>query len=883
MDDSGCIPFDLTEDDYEGLIEDDDGEFYYKQRKKKRKLSKDKQILGVFAEENSEEEEEDIEAAYERYKKIAKGMKGKSGFTSAGVQDASKLNNTVGTTEVAAETQKEKEERRKNNVYTIDDSVSDSSDLSQRRRKKKKKLKKKRKAGEKSSSDEEDKKKESNNEPASSSRFAPMMDAEDMNKTISPAQSPSASPGTNSDSDSSIDSRFKFKAKDSGRMHGPHLEKKVDMAQGELKQKYGIGYKLLQKQGWKGGGLGSKETGIANPVEATVRGKKQGITVNDVSKNANKNLDGFVQQKSLSAIEMLLGNESSRQGEKVKREVKKQADGWKKDAKPKPKRQEYTTAKELRKALPKTYIIRDMTGPQERVLTTLEGAFGFSESKVEFEHMRELKYNVRRLVEQCETKLELLEKDMKQHERMVQSLEDEIDGRVPRKPKVHSEDLKHVLDTLEDCKRKKDFHFAVDAVEGLRKSFPLAMDGEEVREICLSVLAPMAKKRIERINGGILDSQTCALEILTSVEQALCCADDSAWPAFIGDVIVDKLRKELTSWNVRELSAIEFFDKMAKVLPEPIVQEVIEKSVVPRLQVEIEKWNVSNEATAHTWTHPWIAHIPLESLRQVFDTVYHRLSRWLSCWNYNNPKSILERIRPWKQVLLDREWAGVLLKLRKRLMEMSDLSIRRISPENSPVEMAEALFELVECFPELDLTEVLEEKLFKPWLKTLRVWLDDEDCDHKEILAWLKAWRSSILKSVLDLPYFEDLFAYAFKLMKHHLTNGKEPMPSPRQYKPPRPKSRSPPTDRAERLIPRGEEVDMNIKDVLEEIAGEEDFLMVPTKHKSSLTNKQLYYFGKATVFWEANNVVYCQTKDGKFVPLVLDELVKVAKGLRAP
>jgi len=216
-------------------------------------------------------------------------------------------------------------------------------------------------------------------------------------------------------------------------------------------------------------------------------------------------------------------------------------------------------------------------------------------------------------------------------------------------------------------------------------------------------------------------------------------------------------------------------------------------------------------------------------------------------------------------------------------MEMPELSVGKISPEDTPVEMANALFEWVECFSELDLIDVLEEKLFKPWLKTLRAWLDEDDCNHKTILAWLKAWRSSIPKSVLELPYFEDLFAFAFKLMKHYLTDGKEPMPPARTYRPSGTKSRSPPSARAERIVPRGEEVEMNIKDVLEEIAGEEDLLMVPTKHKSSLTNKQLYYFGKATVFWETNNVVYCQKKDGKFVPLVLDELVKVAKGMKAP
>merc|ERR1712096_59797 len=70
--------------------------------------------------------------------------------------------------------------------------------------------------------------------------------------------------------------------------------------------------------------------------------------------------------------------------------------------------------------------------------------------------------------------------------------------------------------------------------------------------------------------------------------------------------------------------------------------------------------------------------------------------------------------------------------------------------------------------------------------------------------------------------------------------------------------------------------MEMNMKDVLEEIAGENDLRMIPTKRTNINTNKKLYTFGKQIIFWE-NTVVYSEKKDGKFEPVPLDTLLQMA------
>jgi len=289
------------------------------------------------------------------------------------------------------------------------------------------------------------------------------------------------------------------------------------------------------------------------------------------------------------------------------------------------------------------------------------------------------------------------------------------------------------------------------------------------------------------------------------------------------------------------------------VLPRDIRYELFDQCILPKLE---------NSADEHALL-PWIVHIPLERLRRTLEMVCHRLCRWCASWNFES----LERLRPWKTVLRESEWASIMGRLKKRLMELPE----RIQRDECG-ELAQTLFTWAECW--FELRDVLDAKLFNPFLNELLDWLEEEDCDYKRVLAWLKCWRSAIPKRLLETPAVEGIFTYAFQVMKHYMTGGKEPMPTRRTTAPERGEflRRSYPTRSY------SSDAGMNMKDVLEEIAGEQDISMVPTKHKST-TNKQLYTFGKTLLYWEGN-VVYCQQQNekGKFEALPLAELLKIAR-----
>ena len=62
------------------------------------------------------------------------------------------------------------------------------------------------------------------------------------------------------------------------------------------------------------------------------------------------------------------------------------------------------------------------------------------------------------------------------------------------------------------------------------------------------------------------------------------------------------------SWNVREPDPmIELLEAWKAVLPDWIIQNVLEQLVLPQLQANVEEWNpLTDTVPIHAWLHPWL-------------------------------------------------------------------------------------------------------------------------------------------------------------------------------------------------------------------------------------------------------------------------------------
>lgn len=71
----------------------------------------------------------------------------------------------------------------------------------------------------------------------------------------------------------------------------------------KMEKTYGVGFKLLKKMGFKGGGLGRHGTGVANPLEVRIREKNKGLQDSGEKLERKKTGRG----KQLTALDILLG------------------------------------------------------------------------------------------------------------------------------------------------------------------------------------------------------------------------------------------------------------------------------------------------------------------------------------------------------------------------------------------------------------------------------------------------------------------------------------------------------------------------------------------------------------------------------------------------
>jgi len=149
----------------------------------------------------------------------------------------------------------------------------------------------------------------------------------------------------------------------------------------------GIGMRSLENMGYKGGGLGKNEQGIAIPIEAKLRPKNMGMGFNYF-------------KETYSGLPYFLG--TNEQDEKMK-EMKPRAREklWSKQSWSNKKNQ-YITAKELlaqkkeqEQRVEVVQEVLDMRGPQVRVLKIIKNLNVEQKAIADLTPMPELQHNVK--------------------------------------------------------------------------------------------------------------------------------------------------------------------------------------------------------------------------------------------------------------------------------------------------------------------------------------------------------------------------------------------------------------------------------------------------------------------------------------------------------
>ncbi|KAI5651019.1 hypothetical protein M9H77_37024 [Catharanthus roseus] len=373
----------------------------------------------------------------------------------------------------------------------------------------------------------------------------------------------------------------------------------------------GIGMKLLEKMGYKGGGLGKNEQGIVAPIEAKLRPKNMGMGFNDYKETKPPALQEL-EEKALPCPTQ-------------PSDVRSKEKSWSKQARIKEK--VYITAEELlakkeEQNLEVVQKVFDMRGPLVRVLTSLENLNAEEKARENDIPMPELQHNIRLIVDLAELDIQKVDRDLRNERETVVALQKEKEKlqMEASRQKKQLDNMEHISNILEELEVQSSMGTAT--LDSLAKSFiDLQSRYAEEYKLCTlsSIACAYAVPLFSRVFQGWdpLQNPTHGWEVLSKWKNL----------QLIMEVVFPAVRISGTNtWQARDPEPmLRFLESWEKVLPTLVLQTILDNIVMPkicaaRLETCYHTIRDRLESVLHAW-HPsdMSAYYILSPWKTVFD------------------------------------------------------------------------------------------------------------------------------------------------------------------------------------------------------------------------------------------------------------------------
>ncbi|GLJ45206.1 hypothetical protein SUGI_0951530 [Cryptomeria japonica] len=535
----------------------------------------------------------------------------------------------------------------------------------------------------------------------------------------------------------------------------------------------GIGMKLLEKMGYKGGGLGKNEQGIALPIEAKLRPKNMGMGFNDF----NEVSTGL---PSLPAME--------EKGEEKVNEVKPRTKEklWSKQNQSRKK--EYITAEELlaqkqEQGVEVVQKVLDMRGPQVRVLTNLEN---LNAEKKAIEHqtpMPELQHNVKLILDMVEADIQKFDQNLR-HEResvaIYQKEKERLQKESARQKKQleNIEDIKGALDRIEESVAvgTMTLELLASVFENLQSKYR-----EDYTMCNLSCIASsFALPLLIRVFQGWepLQHPSHGLEVMSLWQRLLQgdeprdygiyteteLASSTPYTQLFTEVILPAVRIAATnSWEPRDPEPmLRFLETWEKLLPASVLYNILDHIVMPKLTAAVDTWDPRRETVPiHAWLHPWL---PLlgQRMEPLYPTIRYKLGNVLHAWHASDA-SAYAILSPWKTVFDPASWEQLIVRfIVPNLMTVLQEFV--INPADQQLDQFNWVMAWASAIPIFHMVAMLEAGFFPKWQQVLYHWLCSNP-DFNEVTQWFLGWKGLFRPELLANERIRSQLNVALEMM----------------------------------------------------------------------------------------------------------------------
>ncbi|OMP03362.1 hypothetical protein CCACVL1_02459 [Corchorus capsularis] len=594
------------------------------------------------------------------------------------------------------------------------------------------------------------------------------------------------------------------------------MEKKSSGGNGDVgvfeKHTKGIGLKLLEKMGYKGGGLGKNEQGIVAPIEAKMRPKGMGMGFNDFKEAKQPGLQQLEEKKCVS--QQPIGKPKERL--------------WSKNAKGR-KKETYVTVQELlakkeEEGVEVVQKVIDMRGPQVRVLTNLENLDAEEKARENDVPMPELQHNLKLIVDLAELDIQKIDRDLRNEKESALSLQKEKE-----KLEIEATRQKQQLDNMEHIV------IVLDLIEEENSSGKLTLES-------------LAKNFRDMQRNYADEYKLCNLS---------CIACSFALPLFIRI-------SGINTWEPRNPEPmLGFLDSWEKLLPSSIVHTILDTVVMPKLSRAVDSWNPCKETVPiHVWVHPWVPRLG-QKLESLYQTIRMKLSNVLDAWHPSD-QSAYAILSPWRTVFDAVSWEQLMRqyivpKLQSALQEF------QINPADQKLDQFHWVMAWSSAIPIHLMVNLMEKIFFVKWLQVLYSWLCSKP-DFDQIKDWYMGWKGLLPQELLANESIRNQLNLGLEMMVQAADN----VP----LVPPGLREKVTVTEQRQFEAPH-QEPPLRFKEAVEEHAQEHELVFKPKPGRMH-NGQQIYGFGNTSVILDSlNEKLYSQREDG-WSPVALDDLLNM-------
>ena len=678
----------------------------------------------------------------------------------------------------------------------------------------------------------------------------------------------------------------------------------------------GFGSKMLEKMGYKGGGMGKGGRGIQEPVQAFKRKGKGAIGAY-----------GSEQPKPVVAeIPFDSDEEEEQEMEEMKKEIET-LHQWKKTGQEvsKPK-YVYKTADEVKssgktkKLAPLlTYgnvKVVDMTGPQTKVLQGY-GSLAHQHAKPDdSDHhpvlsrkepekafaLPELEYNLNLLVELAESDIIQIDRQLRHERDNVVNLthEEERLEKLCLEEEKEIDRLQHVLNIVNRCKAGLMYDNDEPlTLEGLMECFQALRENyyEEYKLYDLDKLVvplgfPLMARHFSFWQPFV--KPTYGIDVVKLWKSVLEEKKDTGmdfsqsqnqlnrtmgpFERLIWDVWMPHLRSAVSRWIPKECdNLISVMEPWSSLLPDWILANILDQLVMPKLQSAIDSWNpLMDPVPIHSWIHPWLPYMG-QRMEPLYAPIRQKLCSALVNWYPSDPsaKVILE---PWVKVFSKGTMEAFLLRSIYPKLEQC-MATFQVNPHQQHLEPFNWVMSWKEMISVHHMSSIFDKHLFPKWTQVLRKWLSSNP-NYDEVTKWYLGWKSLFPDEYLSNATIKEHFNRALSLMNQAVSGTLQPgakenvayLTSTERRK--EQEKAALKSEQVQSTVSYSNAAPTRFKDLVEQAAEDNELLFIPIPNRRH-EGKAVYSFGKRVIYIDRDVVFY--SSEGAWKPTSLEELVNIA------